>query len=108
MSNGLKSEANTLKRAADKAMKTDGAHEALGLYIEAGLKYLQCCHQLEQEATEHNSPLKNAAHMYKRTAKFFDDILKIATHDVRSNALLTLPAGVVFCLFVCLFFPSHA
>lgn len=78
--NTLKDEAKTLKRSADKAMFERRTQEAFALYIEAGLKYLEYCHQLELEATDHN--MKNAIYMYNCTAKFFEDILA-RTHVVR-------------------------
>ncbi len=113
-SNRLKMEATTLKHLADSSIKEDNKQDALNFYLEAGLKYLECCSELEacyfptlcshapkslsnrnclfvyfrdvivvvqNEAGGRHEGIKNAIQMYKRTAKFFDDIAKICSAE---------------------------
>jgi len=62
----MKAEADSLKHCADETNKTGRRQEAFGLYIKAGLRYLQCGH--ERETTN------MAFSMYQSTIRFFEDV----------------------------------
>ncbi|KAL6073858.1 HECT domain-containing protein [Balamuthia mandrillaris] len=100
----LQQEAIQLKRIADSQMKNDEKKEALDLYLESGLKFLEHCHELEREAGGNQAGIKSAAIVYKQTAKFFERCGRISAEQKdRCRAYLCYKCmGVAFARVIAL------